>query len=74
MLATLALTLVYAGVLIGRMPFMLATAVFVAAFTWVFAEPDMPAFKRVWTAVLAGAFTALIVVVVFERIFLVRLP
>ena len=74
MLATLVLTLLYAGVLIGRVPFSLATAVFVAAFTWHFAEPETAPLRRAVMAVLSGLFTALIVVLVFERIFLVRLP
>jgi hypothetical protein len=74
MLATLVLTLVYAGVLIGRVPFSLATAVFVAAFTWHFGAPETAPARRATSAVLAGLFTALIVVLVFERIFLVRLP
>lgn len=72
--ATLLLTLVYAVGLIGRLPFWLATALFVAAFVAWFAPPDQPLPRRLMAAVLAGALTALVVTLVFQYIFLVRLP
>jgi hypothetical protein len=70
---TLLLTLAYAALAVGRAPFALATAVFVAAFCWLFSEsPSAP--RRIGVAIAAGVLTALFVVVVFERLFLVRLP
>jgi Tripartite tricarboxylate transporter TctB family len=69
----LALTLTYAAVMIGRLPFWLATTLFVAVFTAAFSE-DLPRVRRTLAALASGLLTALVVVVVFERIFLVRLP
>ena len=69
----LALTLTYAAILVGRVPFWLATTLFVAAFTAVFTE-DQPPARRVLIAIASGLLTSLVVVLVFERIFLVRLP
>ena len=69
----LVLTLAYAAGLVGRMPFWLATSLFVAAFTGAFADTLPPA-RRVLTALASGVLTTLAVLVVFERIFLVRLP
>jgi hypothetical protein len=71
---TLILTLVYAAVLIGHIPFWLATALFVTAFTWFFAPPEHTATRRLLSAVIAGLLTALVVTLVFEQVFLVRLP
>ena len=69
----LALTLAYAALGLGRLPFAPLTAVFVAAFCWNFDE--RPAgWPRARTALLVGVACALVVVLVFERIFLVRLP
>jgi Tripartite tricarboxylate transporter TctB family len=70
---TLLLTLLYAAVLVGRWPFWLATALFVATFTGLYADTLPPA-RRALTAVMAGVLTTLAVVLVFERLFLVRLP
>ncbi len=71
---TLALTLFYAGVLVGRVPFWLATAVFVAAFVAVVAPKILTAARRWWVSLLAGGLTAAVVTGVFQHIFLVRLP
>jgi len=71
---TILLTLVYAGGLIGRIPFWLATAVFVGAFTWLFAPPEQSVQRRLTHCVLAGVLTSAVVSVVFQEIFLVRLP
>ncbi len=73
MVLMLAFTLTYAAVLVGRLPFWLATTLFVAGFTGVFTE-DQPPWRRAATAVASGLLTSLLVVLVFERIFLVRLP
>jgi hypothetical protein len=69
----LVLTLGYAAVLVGRAPFTAATAAFVALFTFVYAA-DGALWRRVGVALLSGALTAAAIVLVFERIFLVRLP
>jgi Tripartite tricarboxylate transporter TctB family len=74
MLLTLALTLVYAVALIGRVPFWLGTAAFVATFTWTFAPPDQNRIRRVTSACIAGVLASAIITLVFEHIFLVRLP
>lgn len=73
-LITLSLTLVYAGLLIGRAPFWLVTALFVAAFVGVFAPADMPRARRAIVALLAGVLTSAVVTLVFQYVFLVRLP
>jgi len=69
----LVLTLAYAAGLVGRVPFWLATCLFVAAFTAAFADTLPPA-RRAVTALASGVLTTLVVLLVFERIFLVRLP
>ncbi|MCW5650478.1 MAG: tripartite tricarboxylate transporter TctB family protein [Ramlibacter sp.] len=71
---TLALCLLYAAGLIGRIPFWLATALFVAGFTWLFAPPEQARLKRLIAALVAGALTSAVVTLVFQQVFLVRLP
>lgn len=72
-LIMLVLALAYAALAIGRLPFGPVTAVFVAIFCGVFSDQlSMP--RRVLTALVTGALTAITVVLVFERVFLVRLP
>ena len=70
----LALSLAYAAGLIGRVPFWLATALFVAAFVALFAPPEQPTARRVTVSLLAGVITSAVVTFVFQQIFLVRLP
>lgn len=67
----LALCLGYAIGLIGRMPFWLATFVFVTAFIAIF---EYPSRRRMALAPLYGAATSLAVSNLFEAVFLVRLP
>lgn len=69
----LLLALSYAGLAVGRLPFGASTAVFVGLFCWLFDEQPSPV-RRATTAALAGVLTAVVVVLVFERVFLVRLP
>lgn len=71
---TLVLMLAYAAGLVGPVPFAPATAVFVAVFTFVFTPREAAIAKRATVAVVVGVLTAVIVVLVFERLFLVRLP
>lgn len=73
-----ALCLGFSLVLVTRMPFWLAVGLFVTAFIVVFEWPQ-PAtrakrIRRVVTAALVGAAAGAFMVVVFQEIFLVRLP
>jgi hypothetical protein len=70
----LAITLVYSIGLVGRVPFTLATCAFVAVFTWLFTPSEASTPRRLIAAVLSGLLTTAAIVLVFEQIFLVRLP
>ncbi|OGB93340.1 MAG: hypothetical protein A2Z31_08205 [candidate division NC10 bacterium RBG_16_65_8] len=78
LLITLVLTLGYAGVLIGRIPYELATGLFVFAFIVIFEwEWNLPAAKvakLITVAAILAAAASAIVSWVFERLFLVTLP
>jgi hypothetical protein len=60
------------------MPFWLAAAIFVAlfvgAFEWRRALPRGARLRAVAIAVVQGVVTGFLVTLVFERVFLVRLP
>jgi putative tricarboxylic transport membrane protein len=66
----------YAGVLVGRVPFWLAAALFVFAFTAAFEwdQGKRGRTRRLIEAALLGLATGGLVTLVFERLFLVRLP
>jgi hypothetical protein len=72
------LCLVFAAGLIGRMPFGVAAAVFVSGFILLFEWRSGMAtgehLKRAATAIAIGIATGIAVTLVFERLFLVRLP
>jgi putative tricarboxylic transport membrane protein len=70
------LGVLYAGVLVGRLPFWLATALFVFAFTAIFEWPRGPQgrIRRLLEAAAIGLGTGWAVVLVFEQLFFVRLP
>ncbi len=70
----LALSLGYAIGLIGRVPFWLATAVFVAGFVACFAPREQTPTRRLVVSLLAGVLTSAVVSFTFQQIFLVRLP
>jgi len=70
----LALTLVYTIGLVGRVPFWLATPLFIGAFIFVFTDDTRTLPRRAALAVAVGVLTTVTVVGVFEQIFLVRLP
>jgi hypothetical protein len=72
-LAMLGLTLGYAVLAVGRLPFGASTAVFVALFCALY-DTQSPPLRRALVALAAGVGTAVVVVLVFERVFLVRLP
>ena len=72
-----ALFFLYAIGLVGRgLPFWLGTAAFVACYVYAFYDPPAgrPRARRLALALAIGAATALVVTLVFERVFLVRLP
>jgi hypothetical protein len=73
-----ALCLVFVVGLLGRMPFWLAAAIFVAAFTIIFEwQADQRwalRMRQALTAVLLGLITGVSITLVFEKIFYVRLP
>lgn len=77
-LLALALTLGYALLLIGRMPFEWATGIFVLAFIALFEWPGWPNARArlvgFATASLQAVIVALVVAWVFRELFLVRLP
>ncbi|HEV2603683.1 MAG TPA: tripartite tricarboxylate transporter TctB family protein [Microvirga sp.] len=64
--------------LVGKMPFWLAVTVFVTLFIVIFEwEPGLPTglrVRRIATAVIQALITGLLVTLVFQKIFLVRLP
>ena len=71
----LVLTLVYAGALVGRLPFAAITALFVTLFCALFAPEGTPTVRRWRVALLCGrAGHGGRSCVVFEQVFLVRLP
>ena len=70
---------VYALLLVGRgLPFWFGTALFVTAFVFLFQYAHRKAagrlFRGVIVALACGVLTALIVTLVFEQLFYVRLP
>jgi putative tricarboxylic transport membrane protein len=71
-----ALFFVYALLLVGRgLPFWLGTGLFVAAYVLIFHDtPARPLARRLLLAAVVGVATSLVVTLVFERVFLVRLP
>ncbi|SRR5690606_15066868 len=76
--AVLVLTLTYTLVLVGLLPFWLATGIFVFAFVMVFetwlATPRRPLLQTMPWAFGLAVVTAGVVTLVFQRLFLVRLP
>ncbi|MBR0671059.1 tripartite tricarboxylate transporter TctB family protein [Neoroseomonas soli] len=70
------LGVLYAGVIVGRVPFWLASALFVFAFTAAFEWDQGPErrIRRLAEAALIGLGTGIAVMLVFEDLFLLRLP
>jgi putative tricarboxylic transport membrane protein len=70
------LALLYAGFLVGRLPFWLATALFVFAFIAAFEWPRGPAGRprRLIEAAAIALGASAAVTLLFEDLFLVRLP
>jgi hypothetical protein len=76
LLLAAALGVLYAGVLVGRIPFWMASGLFVFAFTAAFEWNQGPErrLRRLVEAALIGLGTGLAVTLVFEKLFLLRLP
>ena len=76
--AVLVLTLTYALLLVGLLPFWLATGLFVFVFILTFeswlSTPRRPLLATFPWALGLAVVTAAVVTLVFERLFLVRLP
>lgn len=77
-LLTLFLTLTYAAVLVGRLPFWLATGLFVFAFValveWETERSTAEHMRALGFALAYAGIVAAVVTYVFQEIFLVRLP
>jgi hypothetical protein len=73
-----ALCLLYAAVLVGTVPFWLATFIFITAFVilfeWPLATSRADRLRRLAFAPLLAAVIAAAVTVLFQYVFLVRLP
>ncbi len=69
-----AMMLAYGLLLVGRLNFMLASAMFVTAFVYQFSPTDKTTRQKIVLALSAGIISALMIGLIFERIFLVRLP
>lgn len=75
LLLAAALTLGYAAGLVGRLPFWLATFLFVTGFIVLFEWQGAASRPRtLGVAVIEGALAAAVVTAVFRYVFLVRLP
>lgn len=70
----LALSITYAALLIGRIPFWLATALFVTTFVVIFSPQEDSHIRRLLVALSAGFLGSAVVTVMFQEVFLVRLP
>jgi putative tricarboxylic transport membrane protein len=75
---TAVLTIAYAGILVGRIPYWLATGLFIFVFVLVFEwRNGMPAKERSRIGVVAAILAIIVTAIVsytFERLFLVTLP
>lgn len=78
LLLMLVLSVAYAGFLVGWIDFWLATFLFVftavGLFDWRAADPPGVKTRRIAVAFLEAVAVAVVVTLVFERIFLVNLP
>lgn len=72
------LCLAFAVGMVGRLPFWLATAIFVflfiLLFEWRAGQPWRERLRPIATAALLAGATGALVMLVFQRVFLVRLP
>ena len=66
--------LVFSLVLLAHAHFLVATALFVGAFTFLFANEETPLLKRLISACINGIISSCVVYFLFQEVFLVRLP
>jgi hypothetical protein len=71
---TMTLCLVYALGLVGQLPFLWSTSLFVFAFVGIFAFDRARPVRSLVSAAVMAIFVAVTVSLLFERVFLVRLP
>ncbi len=72
--ATLALCLSYSLILLGWLPFWAATALFLLVFVFVFSDAAQSRWKRAVIASLIAVAGSAAITLLFEQVFLVRLP
>ena len=70
----LCLCLLYALGLVGQIDFLIATALFVFTFALLFSETGQSLARRLLISALLAATTSVAVTMLFERVFLIRLP
>lgn len=73
-LISLLCMLVFSLILLSHAHFLVATALFVGTFTFLFANEDTPLSKRLISACLNGVISSCVVYFLFQEVFLVRLP
>lgn len=71
---SLACMLVFSLVLLAHAHFLVATALFVGVFTFLFANEETPLLKRLISASINGVISSCVVFFLFQEVFLVRLP
>lgn len=72
--ATLALCLSYSLILLGWLPFWAATALFLVIFVFAFSNAAKPLWQRALVASLIAIAGSAAITLLFEQVFLVRLP
>ncbi len=70
----LASMLVFSLVLLAHAHFLVATALFVGVFTFLFANEEIPLLKRLTSASINAVISSCVVFLLFQEVFLVRLP
>jgi uncharacterized Tic20 family protein len=73
-LISLACMLVFSLILLAHAHFLVATALFVGVFTFLFANEETPLLKRLTSASINGVISSCVVFFLFQEVFLVRLP
>ena len=71
---SLACMLVFSLVLLSHAHFVMATALFVGVFTFLFASRETPLIKRLVSASINGLLSSCVIYFLFQEVFLVRLP
>lgn len=66
-------SVIFALIMVGNLPFYLATAIYVAGFVMIF-DTETPPLKRVVAGCVFGIISAAVIGALFRYAFLVRLP